>query len=228
MPAGLGWRLGLAAPVILISVIAGRIVPAFTRNWLAARGSRELPARSDWLDRTALAVLAVAMIGWACFPAWRPLGYLLVLAGLLHGIRLARWRGAATAREKLLLILHIAYAWLVLGVALLGLALLAPAVPLPAALHALTAGAIATMILAVMTRVTLGHTGRALTADGATMAIYALVMLAALLRIAAAVAGAAIATPLLTLSAAAWIGAFGAFAIVYGRMLAAPRADAHA
>ena len=218
VPGGLGWRLGIAAPIILISVIAGRIVPAFTRNWLAACGRGPLPVESNWLDRVALGVLPVAMIGWACLPLWRPVGDLLILAGLLHGVRLSRWRGAATAREMLLLVLHVAYAWLVLGLVMLGLALLLPAVPLPAALHALTAGAIATMILAVMTRVTLGHTGRTLTANGATIAIYVFVVLAALFRIAAATAAAA-AMPLLMFSAALWIAAFGAFTIVYGRML---------
>lgn len=224
VPPGLGWRLGLAAPVILISVIAGRITPAFTRNWLASRGVRTLPARSDRLDRAALTVLPVALIGWAVLPDWRPLGDLLILAGLLHGLRLSRWRGLASRPEKLLLILHVAYAWLVPGLVGLGLSLLFPAVPLTAALHALVAGAVATMILAVMTRVTLGHTGRVLTASNATVAIYALVTLAALLRVAAALAATA-RMPLLMLAAAAWISAFGTFAIIYGRMLLAPRAD---
>ncbi len=227
VPEGLGWRLGLAAPVILIPVIAGRITPAFTRNWLVSHGVRNLPARSDWLDRAALTVLPVALLGWAVLPGLRPLGYLLILAGLLHGLRLSRWRGLASRPEKLLLVLHLAYAWLVPGLVGLGLSLLLPAVPMPAALHALAAGAVATMILGVMTRVTLGHTGRILTASNATVAIYVLITLAALLRVAAGLTATA-RMPLLLLAAAAWIGAFGAFAIVYGRMLLAPRADGRA
>jgi uncharacterized protein involved in response to NO len=222
VPEGIGWRLGVAAPILMIAVIGGRIVPAFTRNWLTARGSRDVPAGSGTLDRIALAVLPVAMIGWAAFPDWQPVGYLLVLVGLLHLARLARWRAAATSAEPLLLILHVGYAWLALGVTLLGITLLTPAVPLAAGVHTLTAGAIATMLLAVMTRATRGHTGRALSADRATVAIYVLVTLAVLLRIAATVAGPATMS-LLMASAAAWIGAFGLFTLVYGRMLLAPR-----
>ena len=109
-----------------------------------------------------------------------------------------------------------------LGVAALGVASLEPAVPLPAAIHALTAGAIGTMILGVMTRVSRGHTGRALAADRVTVLIYVLVILAAGLRIAAALPSAA-AVALLRSAAALWIGAFGLFAVRYAPLLLRPR-----
>src|SRR6185295_11726750 len=108
-----------------------------------------------------------------------------VIAAILNGWRLARWAGAATWAEPLLLILHVGYAWVIVGTALLGLSVLDAGVPASAAIHALTAGAIGTMILAVMPRVTLGHTGRALTADRATVAVFALTGAAATARVAA-------------------------------------------
>jgi uncharacterized protein involved in response to NO len=124
--------------------------------------------------------------------------------------------------EPLLFVLHAGYAWLVLGSALLGLATLGLWVPQSAAIHALTVGAVGTMILAVMTRATRGHTGRDLSADRATAAIYVLVNLAALARVGAAFGGAWTMSLLVT-SASLWIGAFGLFALVYGPMLLLPR-----
>ena len=219
---GSGWRLGLAAIVILISVIAGRIVPAFTRNWLTQRNKKGVPAPPGPLDRGALGVLHAGLALWALAPDFWLSGLLLILAAVLNGWRLWRWHGAATAAEPLLLILHIGYAWLVLGVALLGLAIIDPTVPLGAAIHALTVGAIGTMILAVMTRATRGHTGRPLAADRVTGALYVLASLAAVSRIAAALMPDWY-LPLLAVSGAFWAAAFLGFAAAYGPMLLGPR-----
>ena len=136
--------------------------------------------------KLALGILHAGLIGWAFLPAFWPVGLLLLLGAAINLWRLLRWRGIATTAEPLLLVLHVGYAWLVLGVALLGLAVLDADVPLSAAIHALTAGAIGTMILAVMTRATRGHTGRDLSADRVTVLIYGLVTLAAITRVAAA------------------------------------------
>lgn len=220
--AGLGWHLALAAILILISVVAGRIVPGFTRNWLARRHGGALPAAPGWIDRLALGLLHAGLLGWAFFPDFRPVGAVLILAAIMNGWRLARWRGAATLREPLLFVLHLGYGWLVVGVALLGLAVVGAAVPESAAIHALTAGAFGTMILALMTRVTRGHTGRALAADARTGAIYALVTVAALTRVVAAFAP-GWSMPLLVASAVLWIAAFGFFIGCYGPMLVGPR-----
>jgi uncharacterized protein involved in response to NO len=221
IPAGLGWRLGLICPLVLISAIAGRIVPAFTRNWLVLHGGGALPASRGWVDRAALGILHVGLLGWAFVPHHHIVGYPLLAAGGANAWRLARWRGAAVAREPLLLILHVGYAWLAIGAALLGLAVLLPAVPIAAAIHTLAVGAIATMILAVMTRATLGHTGRALTARPVTVGIYVLISMAAAARIAAAWA-AALFMPLIIAAAICWISAFALFDVVYGRMLVTP------
>jgi uncharacterized protein involved in response to NO len=222
VPVGLGWRLGLAAVIVLISVVAGRIVPSFTRNWLVKRRSSDLPEAHGRIDRAALGVLHAGLLGWAFFPALRPVGLILLLGAALNLWRVLRWRGSATAAEPLLLVLHIGYAWLVLGTALLGLAVLGADLPESAAIHALTAGAIGTMILAVMTRATRGHTGRDLTSDRTTSVIYILVTLAAITRVAAAF-GAEWALPILVASAGFWMAAFGGFVRCYGPMLIWPR-----
>jgi uncharacterized protein involved in response to NO len=124
-------------------------------------------------------------------------------------------RGAAAPHS------HIGYAWLVLGAALLGLTVLDSDVPQSAAIHALTAGGIGTMILAVMTRATRGHSGRTLSADRGTIAIYLLVNIAAIIRVVAAI-GEAWTMPLLVASAILWIGAFILFVSLYGSMLLLP------
>jgi uncharacterized protein involved in response to NO len=222
VPAGLGWRLGVAAVIVLISVMAGRIVPSFTRNWLAKRRVPDLPAAPGLIDQSALGALHAGLFGWAFFPDFRPVGLLLLLGAALNLWRLLRWRGGATAAEPLLLVLHLGYAWLVFGAAILGLAMLDADLPLSAGIHALTAGAIGTMILAVMTRVTRGHTGRDLSADRVTGLIYVLVTLAAITRVAAAF-GADWTMALLIVSAGCWIAAFGFFVLCYGPMLLFPR-----
>ena len=216
IPIGLGWRLGVAA------VIGGRIVPAFPRNWLMTRGSPDLPSPAGMLDRVALGTLHVGMISWAFLPDWQPMGIVLLAAAGLNAARLVRWRGVATLPDPMLLVLHVGLLWLVAGVALLGLSLLTDSVPPAAAIHALTAGAMGTMTLAVMTRAILGHTGRALHADAPTNTLFALVSTAAGLRIAAAWSIEAQAD-LIEFSGLAWIGAFALFLAKYGPMLVAPR-----
>ncbi|MGB6603456.1 MAG: NnrS family protein [Steroidobacteraceae bacterium] len=224
LSSALGWRLALAAVVVQLSVVGGRIIPNFTRNWLAQRHHTRLPAGHAWIDRLALGTLHTGVLGWAFLPDNALVGVLLLSAALFNAWRLLRWRGLATAAEPLLLILHVGYGWLVLGSALLGLSVLDARVPPSAAIHALTAGAIGTMILAVMTRATRGHTGRALSADRSTRLIYVLATFAAITRVAAAFSS-EWALGLLTLSAALWVGAFGGFVLQYGPMLLGSRAD---
>lgn len=221
VPAGLGWRLGVVAVIALISVVGGRIIPSFTRNWLVQRGAASLPAGHGMLDRLSLGLLHAALLTWAVWPAFRPLGVLLLLAAAMTLWRMVRWRGMATVAEPLLVILHIGYLWIVVGTALLGTSMLNGTVPAAAAIHALTAGAIGTMVLAVMTRVSLGHTGRPLTADGVTTLIYLLVILAAASRIAAEIAVRSF-LPLIETSAVLWAASFVLFAVRYGPLLLKP------
>lgn len=218
VPAALGWRLGVAAVIVLISVIGGRIVPSFTRNWLTRREAAILPAAPGMVDRVALGTLHGGMFAWVFLPDLRPVGALLLVGAAFNLLRLLRWRGSATVVEPLLLVLHVGYAWLVVGAALLGAAILDPSLPASAAIHALTAGAIGTMTLAVMTRATRGHTGRELSADYVTTAVYTLASLAAGTRIAASFA-VGWSMPLLLASAGLWIVAFSGFVLRYSPML---------
>jgi uncharacterized protein involved in response to NO len=218
VPSGLGWRLGLAAPLLLISVVGGRIIPSFTRNWLSKRKGARLPAAHGIVDKAAVALLCAGFILWAALPEFLWGGVILAIAAIVNAWRLARWAGLSTWAEPLLFILHVGYAWLVLGTALLGLSILGAGVPVASAIHALTAGAVTTMILAVMPRVTLGHTGRDLTANRATIALFLLINTAAITRVCASWYPEAMMT-LLAMSGVCWIAAFGLFEIVYGPML---------
>lgn len=173
--------------------------------------------------RMALGVLHIGLLAWVFFHNSHFTGGLLILGAAFSLVRLWRWRGYQTTSEPLLLSLHIGYGWLVLGVALLGLSTFDIAVPQSAAIHSLTAGAIGTMILAVMTRVTRGHTGRKLSADRATEVMYGLVTLAAIARAAAAFG--IMTSMLLIASAVLWIGAFVLFILVYGPTMLRPRFD---
>jgi len=225
-PEQLGIRLALGVAAVMIVLVGGRIVPSFTRNWLAKRGAARVPAPFGPLDRAAMAATAIAALGWIAAPEAAATGALLVVAGILVGVRLARWRGLATFSEPIVLILHLGYGWVALALVLLGLAALVPGdVPVSAALHALTAGAVGTMTLAVMTRASLGHTGRPIVADGAVVALYAFVTLGAVLRVAAPFAGAWY-LPVLYAGGALWSAAFLLFAIRYAPILWGARAGA--
>src|SRR5690606_5993109 len=217
VPAGAGMRLALGVAAMLIALIGGRIVPSFTRNWLAKRGSKRLPASFGALDKLALAATAAALVMWQVLPGAAVTGGLLLAAGAGLALRLARWRGLATVREPILVVLHVGYGWVVAGLALLGLAIVAPEwVPASPALHALTAGAVGTMTLAVMTRATLGHTGRATESDRWTTGIYGAVTLGAVLRVAAPFAAGDHYSHLLFASGAVWSGAFVLFVCRFG------------
>lgn len=220
---GLGWRLGFALVLMLIALIGGRIIPSFTRNWLMKQGEKtRLPGQPSTLDMLILALSALALSGWAVSPDAPLAGAGLLLAGAAQAARLSRWRGLATLRDPLLFVLHLGYAWLPIGLTLLGSSILSDAVPRSSALHALAAGAMGTMTLAVMTRATLGHTGRDLKADGATVAIYAMVSAGAALRICAPMLPTDPAATL-ALAGALWGGAFLLFLLGYGPMLLRPR-----
>ncbi|MEN0654183.1 MULTISPECIES: NnrS family protein [Hyphobacterium] len=225
---GFDWRpaqgVAIAVIAMLIGLIGGRIVPSFTRNWMAQTGRTPLPAPAGRLDMFALGALAASLVAWILWPWSAVTGLLLAAAGILHAVRLARWKGWRTGAEGLVLILHAGYVWLPLALLLMAGGILLPGlVPASAALHALTAGAMGTMTLAVMTRASLGHTGRARTADRTTTAIYALVLTAAVVRVLVPIVLPLAIVPVLAVSAVLWSAAFGLFALRYGPMLAKPR-----
>jgi len=219
-------RLGIGTMVLLISLVGGRVVPSFTRNWLARRDSaRQTPGRLprpfERFDAITVAVSAVALVLWIALPFERATGVLLMFAGLMQLVRLVRWAGDRTVGDRLVLVLHVGYAFVPLGFFLVGGAALG-LVPPGAGIHAWTGGAVAMMMLAVMTRASLGHTGRELIASAGTQAVYAAALVAALTRICAAMHPER-ADILLSISGAAWAAAFLGFAALYGPMLCSGR-----
>jgi uncharacterized protein involved in response to NO len=221
--AALGNRIGVATLAALIALVGGRIIPSFTRNWLAKeRPQLPPPATHSALDWACLAVAVAGLAAWASAPDSLFTHTLEIAGGTGIALRLARWRGLATLREPLLFVLHLGYAWLAAGLVFLGLngffGWVAPGVPL----HALTVGAIGTMTLAVMTRASLGHSGRPLAAGAGTVALYLLVTLAALLRIGAPFAAAHYAL-FTSLAGFAWSAAFAGFAFIYAPLLIGKR-----
>jgi len=215
-------RAALALIAMLIALIGGRITPSFTRNWQLKRQG-PLPATTGRFDALTLAVTGLALAGWAAAPNQALVGWAMAAAGTLNLVRLARWRGEATGAEPLVLILHLGYLWLAVGLGLIGASVLWPSAVSPSAgIHALTAGAIGVMTLAVMTRAGRGHTGRPLTAGWTGSLIYILINAAALTRVAGGLTP-TLYQPLLIISAGLWCSAFLTFAVVYGPMLALPR-----
>ncbi|WP_374449075.1 NnrS family protein [Stella sp.] len=213
-----GGRLAIATVLVLIMIVGGRIIPSFTRNWLAREIPGRLPAPFGRFDGVTIALSTVALLLWTVVPDSTVSGNALVAAAALNLVRLARWAGDRTGPDVLVLILHVAYLFLPTGFLLAGLATLAPAhVPAIAAVHAFGVGTMGTMTLAVMTRATLGHTGRALKADLWTSLIYLAIVLAAVLRIVAGFIPDV--TWILYLSATCWMLAFFGYGIRYGGML---------
>lgn len=212
-------RAAVAVIVGLIALIGGRVTPSFTQNWTLAHGLLKRPTPFGPFDRLTLALTGLALAAWVVAPYAALSGAVLLLAGIANLVRLARWRGWLAAAEPLVWILHAGYAWVGLGLVLLGLTALAPAlVPFTAGVHALTAGSMGVMTLAMMTRATRGHTGRPRVADRGTLVIYLAVLAAAIVRVCAPF-HAELTGPLLGLSAVLWAVAFLGFAAVYGPML---------
>lgn len=218
-PEAVGQRAALGAIALLIGLIGGRVTPSFTRNWLMQRAPGPLPAPADRADMAALILTALAAAAWVAIPDAPLSGALLTASGVAALARLARWQGLRTLAEPLVWILHLGYAWLGVGLMLMGLTILAPDMfPRTAGVHALTAGAVGVMTLAMMTRATRGHSGRPRTADGWTLAIYLLINVAAVVRVWAGFGGPGSGV-LLATSGVLWSGAFGGFTLAYGPML---------
>jgi len=211
-----GLRLGLAATLLMIALIGGRIVPSFTRNWLAARSAKRLPVPFGRADGLVMAMTVLALGGFVLAPEAQVTGVLSLLAGAANLWRLSRWQGLATGAEPLVWVLHLAYLGLALGFVMIGLAGFG-LVPQSGALHVWLVGAVGMMTLAVMTRASLGHAGLPLQASKAVTSLYLALVLAIPVRLAAGL------RPdlgwLLDIAALLWIAAFGGFFLIYAPIL---------
>jgi uncharacterized protein involved in response to NO len=217
-------RAALGLFMMLLALIGGRLTPNFTREYLAERRSAAQPPSFSRFDGLSIVLLGMAVVAWIVAPENMGTGWMFVTAGVAHVGRLSRWYGWMTWREPLVLILHVGYGWLAISLLLVGASIVGAGLQPADALHAFTTGSVGAMTLAVMTRASLGHTGRERHAGSLTVAIYTLVNAGALLR----VFGPSGDWPIhLVLGAAAvcWSGAYLLFAAVYGPFLLRPSLD---
>ncbi len=219
--ADLGLRVGLLALAIMIGVIGGRVIPAFTRNAMRREGVEEgLPVSRPWADRAGLA-LTLALP--AVLALSEPLaGVLAIAAGVVEFARMSGWRSAWTLRQPILWALHLPFVFLAAGLVALGLAWLGLGSE-AGAIHLLGIGAVGGMTAAVMGRAILGHTGRALVAPAPLTGTFALIPLAAVLRWAGSEVGSGWYWPLVLGSGALWILAFVLFVVALWPAISQPR-----
>ena len=215
-----GYAVALYAVVLLFALKAGVFAPVFTGNHLRATGRGDqarflLPL--EYAAIGAILMLAIADAGGA--PAsWRAAAAFAACA--FHAVRLVRWRGWRACDVPLLWTMHVGYAWLVAAFLLNGLAAAGMSGAADAWLHAFTVGALGSVMLSLMTRVALRHTGRPLVVPGAVVTAYGLIQAAALLRVGAALAGAGSAW--IVAAGLAWIGAFALYLASFGAILLSP------
>lgn len=210
--------------LLMVTVVAGRIIPNFTANWMRARGKERPPQNSQLIDGITIAATMAAGVAVTLNAIGPVTGVLTLVAAASHAVRLAGWRGLATTSEPLLLVLHIAYLWLPVGYFLAALAAFGLVFPPTAALHALTMGGIGGMILAVSSRVALAHTGRSLRAPRLVVVAYVTLNIAVLVRLLSPL-NADHYLRMIDLSAAAWSVTFVLFVGVYWRILIRARVD---
>lgn len=218
---GAGLRLGLATAIMMITVIGGRIIPSFTRNWLVRTDSPARPTPPmQRFDKLVLLSSVLVLALWVVQPFEKLTGIALLIFGVLHLARLIRWQGHHTLSEPIVWVLHVAYAFIPVGAFALGLDQLAGNPGTAGAQHLWMAGAIGSMTLAVMTRATLGHTGQELAANRATVLIYLCLFGSTFARLLTSVW-----LEMSYVSAILWLTAFAGFAVAYGPSLLRNKTD---
>jgi uncharacterized protein involved in response to NO len=219
--------LGVAIDTILFMVvlIGGRIIPAFTRNGLLKQGIQVSLQSNAWIERVSILTLLAMVVADMAFPLSRISGAVTLAAALTQALRLSQWQGHRTLRDPLLWVLHLGYGWLVVGLGLKAGYLLLDSAMAEKWVHALTVGAFTTMILAVMTRASLGHTGRPLVAPWPIALAYLLVSLATVIRVLGPAFLPLQYDILIALAGSLWIAAFAIFVWIYAPILILPRYD---
>lgn len=217
-----GEMLAMNVIALMMLVIGGRIIPLFSANWMRSHGLPVTVSSRPILDRACIAATALLIPAeWLGYPVLT--GALALVAALLNAVRLAGWKGWYTWREPLLWILHLGYAWLVIALLFKGLSVFA-IVPPGSWQHALGAGAMGTLILGVMSRVALGHTGRPLKLPSYGWLIYPGISVAALCRVGAASGWFDYRWGVM-LAAVGWCFACSLFVVIYWPILSRPRFD---
>jgi uncharacterized protein involved in response to NO len=218
-------RLAIVFVALLILVIGGRITPSFTQNALVRAGLGARVRARPAFDRLSLAAAAALGLTELLAPRSLATGACAAVAALATLARMGGWQTRFALGDPLLAALHVGFAWVAAGFAAIALADLGAPVPPTVALHALTAGAMGAMILAVMTRVALGHTGRPLVAPRSAHLAYGLVSAGALARVLGPLLAPGAQRAAWTVAGLLWAGAFAAFLAGYTGMLLRPRAD---
>jgi uncharacterized protein involved in response to NO len=220
--------LGINLILLMVAMVGGRTLPAFTSSGLKQRGINIKIRRYPALDIAALMATLAVLIVDIFLPATIFAAVAATLAAALLALRLARWQGHRTLQDPIIWVLHVAYAWLPVGLLLKAAWLFGAPIPHTSWLHALTAGAFSTMILAIMSRATLGHTGRVLVAPGLIVIAYYLIGIAALMRVFGPILIAEAWRFWMIASGSLWSLAFILFVVVYAPILCSPRADGRA
>ena len=218
--ASLGMHLATYVVVAMMVIMGGRVIPSFTDNKLHTRARRWKPIEILVPVATLGALIAALVAPYSLVTA-----LLATVAAAVHAIRLAGWYTNKFWSVPLLWILHVGYAWIVLGFALLALSAAGVASAAVSALHAFTAGGIGVLTLGMMARVSLGHTGRLLESPPVMTLAFVAINLAALLRVALPPLFPGLYAQIMAASGLAWVAAFGLFVAVYAPMLLRPRVD---
>jgi uncharacterized protein involved in response to NO len=217
-------RVAVSILLVLLTVIGGRVTPAFTSDYLAGQRITARPPSFSLVDRVSMLLVPVAGLAWILQPEGQAAAALLIAAGGVNLVRLWRWQGWMAWREPLVFILTVGYGWMAMSLLALGGSALG-LLPAANAVHVLTTGAVGTMTLAIMTRASLGHTGRPRHADLITLVIYVLVNFGGIVRVLAPDAPTGLMHLLLGLAAIGWSGAYLLFALDYGRILVSPNVE---
>jgi uncharacterized protein involved in response to NO len=221
-----GWRrrgclVAVDIVVLMILIISGRVFPMFTRNATGVASIRSVPI----LDALTVGAMALLVILDAAAPDVASTAIFAGVVGALAAARSVRWGARHSLRVPLSWILHVGYLWIPAGLGLRALSAVTASVPASTATHALTVGAIGALTLGMMSRVALGHTGRLLTVSRPVVAAFALVTLAAAVRVLGPIVAPAQYRAAVFLAGTLWSGAFAAFLFVYAPILASRRVD---
>ncbi len=220
LPPFIGIQIGLDVVLFIMAVMGGRVIPMFTNNGVPGAGA----VRHDAVERVALVSVLVLLAVDLLHLEGMALTLAALAGALAHGVRWALWKPWKTLRTPLVWVLHLAYAWIVMHLALRAAATMGWVSP-SLATHALTVGAIGGLVIGMMTRTARGHTARMLQADRFDVASYVLVALAAVTRVGVPLFAPSESMHAIIGSAVLWSAGFAVYAVRYWPVLSGPRLD---